>query len=282
MKRACEIKTRKFCMTQEEVKAKFSELFPEERNNAKELVAMRKNWDKIKNREDILNKIFQCISLIERIWNKIHKGTLSKTEYPEIEELIKTKSFPKGKESLGTDFQLEHSHRVYNMCKRLIEELSGEFEIDGDVVLLSALLHNSCKFEASENYPEAGGDYAQLVLEGKISEEKIKKIVYIIKNYQIFLSSCNSNLEIEFKIFLDAYLLDRLGYTGEVVKTLFFGDSMGRPVKRSIKYFLDNRNKFEREIKMLNLPISISIAKERAKRAIKFWKNLEKEYNGEL
>jgi predicted nucleotidyltransferase/HD superfamily phosphodiesterase len=282
MKRACEIRTRKFFMTHDEIYKKFSEYFPEEKDEARLLLEIRKNWTEINDKKYILDKISQCIDFVEKVWNRIHNENLSRTEYSDIEELIRIKSLPKNRESFGSDYQRGHAYRVYNMSKRLIQDISGEHKIDKDVVLLASLLHNSCKLEISENSPELNGNYARTILDGRIDEEKIEKIVYIIKNYPLFLDSGDKELEIEFKIFLDAYILDRLGYTGEVVRTLFFGDSMGRPVRESAKYYLENKNKFEKEIDALNLSSSKRIARERTERAIRFWEDLEKEYNGEL
>lgn len=114
-----------------------------------------------------------------------------------------------------------HAERVLNNALYIAREEQLSTPVDLQVIALAALFHDSVDFKYDKVSRSALEELAMKRLdsfftENQISEERQKKIIYIIANisFRKELESSNTDVPVELKIVRDADRLDSIGAIG--------------------------------------------------------------------
>lgn len=137
---------------------------------------------------------------------------------------------------------LDHVFRVYNLCLLLSKD---EKDVDLDILIPSALLHDIARVEESEDktgeidHAVLGSEIAEDILRRlEYNEEKIEKIKHCIVAHRF--RTGNEPNTIESKILFDSDKLDVIGASG-IARTFMLAGQFGQRliVNESIKDYLN-------------------------------------------
>ena len=129
-------------------------------------------------------------------------------------------------ESSGHDYY--HTVRVFRTAKQIAEmEIKDGKNLDMEVVLLSALLHDVDDYKLSPNTHKNKDNAISFLKENSISEEKIQMIVNIINQISFVGTDSVAPDTIEGQITQDADRLDAIGAIG-VGRAFAYGGRKGR------------------------------------------------------
>lgn len=196
---------------------------------------------------------------------------------------------------------LDHVFRVYNLCVLLAKY---EKDVDLEVLIPSALLHDIARVEESEDktgeidHAVLGSELANHILEKlEYEEEKIKKIQHCIVAHRF--RTGNEPNTIEAKILFDSDKLDVIGASG-IARTFMLAGQFGQRLtaNESLNDYLytntveNGRLKdvskhtpfIEYEVKFKKIPEKLYTekAKEIGKRRLKFMKEYFDRLNLEI
>jgi len=157
-------------------------------------------------------------------------------KYDKIIEIVKDKL-------ICSAHDLDHVFRVYNLCLLLSKY---EKDVDLEVLIPSALLHDIARVEESEDktgeidHAIVGSEIAVDILRKlEYEEEKIKKIKHCISTHRF--RTGNEPNTIESKILFDCDKLDVIGACG-IARTFMLAGQFGQrlTVNESINDYLNN------------------------------------------
>ncbi|MEF8873375.1 MAG: HD domain-containing protein [Candidatus Thermoplasmatota archaeon] len=197
---------------------------------------------------------------------------------------------------------IDHTKRVYSLCRRLADE-----EVDRDILLPAALLHDIARKEEDEddtgsvNHAVLGAKKAQNILEGNDHElEKIESIKHCIRTHRF--RSDEEPETLEAKILSDADKLDAVGAVG-IARAFMLAGRFGERVYREVdreRYAEENLTEngrvrriskhapnLEYELKLKEIPEKLyterakKIAEDRVEYMESYFSRLKKEIEGE-
>lgn len=132
---------------------------------------------------------------------------------------------------------MDHVIRVYEQCLLIAE---SELDVDMDVLIPAALLHDIARVEESHDksgtidHAVLGAEIAADILnELDYSKEKIRAIQHCIVTHRF--RTGNVPLTIEAKILFDSDKLDAIGAVG-IARTFMLSGQFGQPLSTSLKY----------------------------------------------
>ena len=165
---------------------------------------------------------------------------------------------------------------VFNSAKQIIEK--GNFDVDKDLVLISAILHDVGKayLDESKIFGKEGllGDYkAEWKKHAKLSEEPARNLLTNLNYPKDFIEKVCDIVKLhdtrdlpkkttELKIVQDADIIADVGFSGFIKPFMFSGRFKSQSVLDSIKY-LNSEEDYQKIKSKLNLEISKEILKEK-------------------
>jgi len=163
---------------------------------------------------------------------------------------------------------LEHTQRVFKMCKILGEQL----DVDMDVLLSAAILHDVSREQS--NHAFIGSMKAKEILKKyDFDEDQIERIAQVINTHSF--SSGNSPNSLEGKILSDADKLDALGSVG-IYRAATYSQEYGRSIDDFIKHFYDKLLNLD---KLLYTEQAKKIGKKRKDIMMQFLEQIKEELN---
>ncbi len=120
-----------------------------------------------------------------------------------------------------------HTYRVWKLSMKIAEKYSN---VDKTVLQLAALLHDIDDWKFNGGDIKKGSKTARELLNGKIGNEAIEKIAYIIDNISFKGENEKEHMDsLEGKIVQDADRLDAIGAIG-IARVFAYGGANGRPI----------------------------------------------------
>ncbi len=198
----------------------------------------------------------------------------------EVEEFVK-RAFRRSK-------MISHDYLHVLRVRKLAVEIGKKEGADIEVLELASLLHDIALALGKEKHlhAEESAKIAKKILKGKISEEKLNKIIDAIENHSYSKGTVPRSLE--GKILQDADRLDAIGAIG-VCRAIVYGALKSRALYDADDPFAERRELKEDEYtidhfftKLLKIDMNTETAKREAERRIKFMKYFLEELKREI